>query len=109
MATQNVENVVNTKQLDNSFLLTMAMHLDSRRSNETHQIYESIGTILSIKDYSDNSFVELCFQVGCDYVINAIANIAASTRTLEIIVLYVGEIHFNQQVLIWGINMAFGE
>ncbi len=37
--TQNTEKVVNTQQLDNSFLLSTGLKRDPRRSNATHQVY----------------------------------------------------------------------
>ena len=108
--TQNVEKVRNTKQLDNSFLLSIAkMRHDTRRSNSTHQVYEAIGAVLSIKDYEDNTLVDLCSKSGCDYIVNAVANITANKRTLELDIFYAGEAHLNQQIFFHGINMAFGD
>ena len=85
------------------------MHHDTRRSNNTHQIYEAVGAVLSIKDLSDNSLVNLCIQAGCNYVINSIATISTLTRSLELDFIYLGENHLNQEVQIWGVNMAFGK
>ena len=108
VATQDVQKVRSTKDLDNSYLLSAAFHYDTRRSNTTHQYYEAIGAVLSIKDLSDNSLVDLCVRAGCDYVINAIATITPITRSIELDINYFGENHLNQEVRIWGINMAFG-
>lgn len=91
IATQDVKNVRSTKQLDNSFLLSIAkMRHDTRRSNSTNQIYEAVGAVLSIKNYEDNTAVDLCSRAGCDYLINAVANISSSKRTLELDILYAG-------------------
>lgn len=110
IATQDVENVLSTKQLDNKFLLSIGkMRHDTRRSNSTHQIYEAVGAVLSIKNYEDNTAVELCSRAGCDYVINAVVNISSSKRTLELDVLYAGELLLNQQIFFTGVNMAFGD
>ena len=80
--TQNTENVVNTKQLDNKFLLSTDMRFDTRRSNSTTKVYESVGEILSIRDYNDDSLVELCYREGCNYIITGIARISSESRTL---------------------------
>ena len=87
----------------------MAMHYDNRRSNSTHQVYESIGAVLSIKDLSDNSLVDLCIKAGCDYVITAVATITSLTRSLDVNINYFGENHLNQEVQIFAINLAFGK
>ena len=87
----------------------MNMHYDTRRSNTTHQVYEAVGGIISIKDLSDNSLVDLCVKAGCNYVVNAVATITTLTRSLELDILYLGENHLNQEMKIWGINMAFGK
>jgi hypothetical protein len=87
--------VLNTKQLDNKFLLSMAMLHDTRRSNSTHQVYEAVGAILSIKNYEDNTFVDLCLRGGCEYVVNAIATIEETYRNLELDILYLGESRLN--------------
>lgn len=106
--TQNTDNVVNTKQLDNSFLLSTTMRRDSRRSNATQQVYEAVGSILSIKDFNDNSLVDSCYREGCDYVVAAIATITSSSRILELDVNYLGGFRLNEQIRIFGINMGFG-
>ena len=106
---QNSDKVRSTKDLDSSYLLSINMHYDTRRSNSTHQVYEAVGAIISIKDLSDNSLVDLCVRAGCDYVVNAVATITSLTRSLELDILYFGENHLNQEMFIWGINMAFGK
>jgi len=68
----------------------MAMHYDTRRSNTTHQVYEAIGAVLSIKNLSDNSLVDLCIRAGCDYIINAVVTITAITRSVELDINYLG-------------------
>ena len=86
----------------------MAMYHDTRRSNSTVQVYEAVGAILSIKDYNDETSVDLCSKGGCDYIFNAIARISASSRTLELDIAYLGEAHLNQQIFVTGFNMQFG-
>ena len=51
---------------------------------------------MSIKDFSDATLVNLCVQGGCEYVVNAVANITSSSRTLELDFVYLGEPHLNQ-------------
>lgn len=60
MISQNTENVVNTKQLGNTFSILAGMRFDSRRSNDTTKVYEAIGSVLSIKNYNDEPLVDLC-------------------------------------------------
>ena len=63
--TQDTEKVVNTKQLDNKFLLSTGLRFDTRRSNSTHQYYESTGNMLSINNYHNDSLIDLCEREGC--------------------------------------------
>lgn len=58
MISQDTTNVVNTKQLGNSFVFLSGMRYDTRRSNATTKVYESVGTMLSIKDYNDDFLVD---------------------------------------------------
>jgi hypothetical protein len=58
------------------------MKFDTRRSDSTTKVYESIGGILSIKDYNDDSLVELCYREGCNYIVTGIARISSEFRTL---------------------------
>ena len=62
MVSQNTENVVNTKQLGNSFIISSGLRYDTRRSNATTKVYESVGSVLSIKNYNDDALVDLCFR-----------------------------------------------
>lgn len=107
--TQDTEKVVNTQQLDNSFLLSTGLKRDPRRSNATQQVYEAAGAILAIKDYNDNTLVETCNREGCNYIVVAIATISGSSRILELDISYVGGVRLNQEIRFFGINMGFGE
>jgi hypothetical protein len=82
VVSQDTTKVVQTKQLDNHFLLSSNLRYDSRRSNSTHKVYEAVGAVLSIKDYNDDTLVDLCSREGCEYILNEIATISSSTRTL---------------------------
>lgn len=62
MVSQNTQNVVNTKQLGNSFIISSGLRYDTRRSNATTKVYESVGSVLSIKNYNDDALVDLCFR-----------------------------------------------
>jgi len=82
MIRQDVTNVVNTKQLDNHFQLLSGLAYDPRRSNATHKVYESFGSVLSIKDYNNDTLVELCVAQGCNYELTFVASISSVSRTL---------------------------
>lgn len=109
VATQDTTKVRSTKDLDSGYLLSMAMHHDTRRSNSTHEVYEAVGSVLSVKDYSDATLIDLCIRNGCNYIFNAVATINSLTRSLELDILYIGNGGLNQEVQIWGINIAFGK
>ena len=97
---QDTEKVVNTKQLDNHFVLLSGLRFDSRRSNATHKGYVSVGAILSIKDYHNDTLVDLCTREGCEYVFTFVASISSILRTLQIDIAYLGGRDFNQQIFI---------
>lgn len=99
MIAQDTTNVVNTKQLGNVFKILSGMRYDTRRSNATTKVYESAGSLLSIKDYNDDTLVELCFREGCTYVFTMVAHISSTARTLEIDFGYVGGLRLNEQVI----------
>lgn len=82
VGTQDTKNVVNTQQLDNVFLLSMPLALSAHRSNATQQVYESVGGLLSIKDFNDESLVSQCVKSGCEYILTAVATISSHARTL---------------------------
>jgi hypothetical protein len=108
MISQDTTNVVNTKQLGNSFTILSGMRFDSRRSNETTKVYESAGSVLSIKDYHDDALINLCTAEGCEYIIAMVAHISSTSRTLEIDFTYLGGLRLNQQVLIEEIHLGLG-
>ncbi len=73
--TQDTTKVVNTQQLDNTFLLSAGLRYDSRRSNSTHKVYDAAGAILSIKNNNDNTLIDLCIRENCDYIFVVLFNI----------------------------------
>lgn len=77
MISQDATDVRNTQQLGNSFVCLAGMRYDTRRSNSTTKVYEAVGTVLSIKDYNDDSLVDLCIREGCEYVITFVARVSA--------------------------------
>jgi hypothetical protein len=99
MIAQDTTNVVNTKQLGNTFRMLSGMRYDTRRSNATTKVYESIGSMLSIKDYNNDTLVDLCFREGCTYAFTMVAHISSASRYLEIDFAYVGGLRLNEQVL----------
>lgn len=82
MISQDTTNVVNTKQLNNRFTILSGMRYDTRRSNATTKIYEAIGGALSVKDLNDEPLVDRCLKEGCEYVINLLARITNTERSL---------------------------
>ena len=103
---QDTTSVVNTKQLDNSFFILSGMKYDTRRSNATTKIYESAGAMLSIRDYNDNSLVDLCLSERCEYVFTMLANITSTTRTLEVNFNYFGGLRLNEAVKITAFHLT---
>lgn len=76
MIAQDTTNVVNTKQLGNTFKMLSGMRYDTRRSNSTTKVYESAGAMLSIKDYNDDPLIDLCEREGCEYAFTMTARIS---------------------------------
>lgn len=72
MLFQDTANVTSVKDLDNTFRMASALHLDTRRSNTTHKVYESVGSQISIGDYNDETKVQLCLAEGCDYIFTVV-------------------------------------
>jgi hypothetical protein len=101
--------VVNTKQLDNVFLLSTNMEFDKAESSSSQDVYISKGSLLSINDYSDESLVEACIAQRCAYVVTALVVIKSSIRMLYLDINYTGGKGLNQQIFFSGINMAFGD
>lgn len=60
--TQNTDNVVNTKQLDNVFIVNMGLDFNEYLSNSTHDIYEAEGIVLAANNYHNDSHIELCYR-----------------------------------------------
>lgn len=108
MFTQDTTKVVNTKQLDNKFTILTGMKYDPRRSTASTKVYESIGVILSIKNYNDDNLVEQCYRQGCDYNFLLVAHISSASRYLEVDVGYVGGAGLNQQIFLSEIHLALG-
>lgn len=100
MISQDSSEVLNTKQLGNTFTFLSGMRYDTRRSNATTKVFESVGTMLSINNYHDDALVDLCYREGCEYVINMVARLSGSSRTLEIDFTYLGGPKLNQQVFV---------
>lgn len=55
--TQNTEKVVNTKQLDNVFIVNMGLDFNEYLSNSTHDVYEAEGVVLAVKNYNNDSHI----------------------------------------------------
>lgn len=106
MISQDTTNVVNTKQLNNRFTVLAGMRYDTRRSNSTTKVFEAVGAVLSIKDYNDDVIIDLCEREGCEYIINMIARLTGSDRTLEIDFTYLGGLRLNEQVIIEEIHLG---
>lgn len=91
--TQNTENVLSTKDLGNVFTLVGGYHLDTRRSNTTHRIYESTGVHISLDDYNNDKKIDSCIAHGCDYVFTTVLTTAIQTdsKVLTLSVNYAGD------------------
>lgn len=100
MISQDTTNVVNTKQLNNRYTILSGMRYDTRRSNATTKIYEAVGGALSVKDLNDEPLVDRCLKEGCEYVINLLARITNTERTLELDFGYAGGLRLNEQMVI---------
>lgn len=87
---QNTDNVVQTKNLDNKFILVAGFHYDQQRSNATHKLYSATGSHISLDDYNNDTKIDHCVTQGCDYVFNLLLTITGGTRSLTINVSYGG-------------------
>jgi hypothetical protein len=65
-----------------------------------------VGTMLSIKDYNDESLVDLCYTDGCEYVVNMVARLSSNLRLLTIDFTYSGALMLNQQVFVDEIHLG---
>ena len=68
--TQNAENVLKTKDLDNVFQLLVGFHYDEKQSTEEVKQYTAVGSHISIKNYEDEPKIELCLKERCEYEFN---------------------------------------
>lgn len=89
--TQNTDNVQSTKDLGNTFTLVGGFHLDTRRSNGTHKIYESTGVHISLDDYNNDRKIDSCIAHGCDYVFTTVLTSTSNSRVLSLTVNYGGD------------------
>lgn len=71
-----------TKDLGNIFQLVAGFKFDSQKSTDDVQYYRAVASILSIKDYNDDSKINQCLSQGCQYNINLLLRLTPTTRTL---------------------------
>ncbi len=102
---QDTEKVMNTKQLDNTFIIKMGLFYEQYVSNSTHAYYSSEGIILAAKDYANDTELDFCFRESCDYFFNAIVEISAHEKHVELDVIYLGGMHLNQEIFISDIQL----
>lgn len=95
--TQNTDNVKSTKDLDNVFILTATFTKDAT-SNATHLYYSSAGTHISLKDYNENSKIEACLSLTCEYFFNLLVSQNPQSTTLTVNTNYVGVLHLNERI-----------
>ena len=105
--TQDTKFVRQTKDLGNIFQLVTGMKYDDSKSTDQTKYYHSSATILSIKDYNDDSIVTRCISQGCQYTLNFILTITPNTRTLEIDSFYTGSIGLNQLIVIDKVTLYY--
>ena len=82
-------------------------HFDSSRSNDTHQVYEALGSHISIYDYNDQTKVDLCLAEGCEYTFNLVLEVSQGSRTLAIDVSYAGGIRLNDNIVINEVTVFY--
>ena len=63
---------------------------------------------MALKDYENDTHVQLCYREGCDYIFNAVAFISSKSH-LELDVLYLGGMHLHQEIDITEFNIFFGD
>lgn len=66
-----------------------------------------MATILSIKDFNDDSILTRCVSQGCSYTLNLILTVSQNIRTLEIDVFYAGGVGLNQLVVIDKVTLYY--
>ena len=106
MISQDTTNVVNTKQLNNRFIISSGLRYDTRRSDANTKYYEALGGVLSVKDLNDEPLVDRCLNEGCEYAINLVARLTNTERTLELDFVYTGGLRLNEQLIIDEIRLA---
>jgi hypothetical protein len=79
---QDTKFVKQTRDLGNIFGLVGGMKFDSSKSSDQTKVYNGVGTILSIKDYNDDSLITRCISQGCAYNMNCVLTITPSSKSL---------------------------
>lgn len=97
---QKTENVTKTRQLDNVFGITLAMKSNEDVSNTTTKVYKANGTILSIKNYNNDTNINTCLNQACFYQLSATMISNNGKKSLTIDVFYAGALKLNEEVII---------
>lgn len=105
--TQDTQGVRQTKQLGNIYQLVAGLKLDQSKSTDTSKVYQAHASILSIKDFNDDSLVTRCISQGCTYSLNFILTVTESSRYLEIDSFYTGQIGLNQIAVIDQVTLYY--
>jgi alpha-glucosidase (family GH31 glycosyl hydrolase) len=79
---QDTQFVRQTRDLGNIYQLVAGLKLDGSKSTDQIKYYRGSATILSIKDFNDDSLVSRCISQGCAYSLNFILTVTEATRSL---------------------------
>jgi hypothetical protein len=59
---QNTTKVTKTSQLSNEFIMRTALGFNSKNSTMDTKRYEGVVGLLSIKDYNNETSIDLCIR-----------------------------------------------
>lgn len=104
---QDTQFVRQTKDLGNIFQMVGAFKYDDSKSTDQTKVYHGSATILSIRDYNDDSLVTKCISQGCSYTLNFILTVTSTTKTLEIDSFYAGGVGLNQLILLDKVTIYY--
>lgn len=83
--------------------MVSGLRLDSR--NESSQIYTGNGSMISIKDYNDETKLSACISQGCRYFFNMRLIRSIDSAQLEINCNYSGGPGLNEEFIIDSIKL----
>ena len=73
-------------------------------------VYDAVSrSLLSIKNYHDDSLVDSCYSKGCSVMFTAWVHISQDSRLFTLSSSYLGSDSLVDTVVVTGVNMAFGD